>query len=812
MAAVLAYPATEMIGRFRVERELGRGAQGTVYLAEDPHLQRQVAVKTLRLDRFSGERTEAVRLMLDEARIVGKLQHPNIVALFDAGETDGLPYLVFEYVDGEPLSEIIATVGKIAPADAAGLALAMLRGIAYAHERRIVHRDIKPGNIMVTSGWVPRIMDFGIASRTDLGTSSGKGLFGTPRYMAPEYLKGADYTEACDVFAAGMVLYEMVTGSTTVKGHDPHAIMYAMVHQSFERPSQRNAAVDERLERIIMRALEKDPQQRFPNAAAMIDALAEYARPKSSVQNGDSGDAQGGAGSALDYVLRRMRFKSDFPALSTTIAQVNGVVSSENEPTSALADSVLKDVALTNKILRMVNTVAYSSYGGSVSTISRAVSILGFQKVRGAALSLMLFEHLQNKSQAADMKDLVTSSYFSGMLSRELAGKLDLRNPEEGFICAMFHRLGKLLATFYLHEEASDVARLARSENIEEDDAAVEVLGISYTDLGVGVAKKWNLPDQIVGTIMPITDSKAPAARGDTSKLRAVADLSNRLCDVVKMPEGVERDSAVRKLSAKYEDVFNLDVDALNGLVAKSARAFIDEAKALDLQVGNGVLVRKLKAINGEVDAVNAGSPGTASGAVMAETVLNTEVPAAVSASAPLESDARSAMLTAGISDITNTLAGEYVLNDALRIILETMYRGMGFKRVMLCTLDQATKSLKARFGFGVDTDVIVKRGFCIPLDSAKDVFAVALSKAADLCIEDRESAKVKSYVPDWYRKAVVATGFILFPVIINKKPLALIYADTDDARTLRFEKNELNLLKTLRNQAILAIRQKSPG
>jgi serine/threonine protein kinase len=809
MAAVLANPAAETIGRFRIERELGRGAQGTVYLAEDPHLQRQVAVKTLRLDRYSGQRADLVRLMLDEARIVGKLQHPNIVTLFDAGEADGLPYLVFEYVDGEPLSQVIASAGKIAPADAAGLALAMLRGIAYAHERRIVHRDIKPANIMVTSGWVPRIMDFGIASRTDLGTTSGKGLFGTPRYMAPEYLKGAEYTEACDVFAAGMVLYEMVTGSSAVKGSDPHALMYAMVHQAFERPSQRNPAVDERLERIVMRALEKDPAQRFPNAAAMIDALAEYARPKTAAQEGDVADAQG---SALDYVLRRMRFKSDFPALSTTIAQVNSVVSSENEPTSALADSVLKDVALTNKILRMVNTVMYSSYGGSVSTISRAVSILGFQKVRGAALSLMLFEHLQNKTQAADMKDLVTSSYFSGMLSRDLAGSLDLRNPEEGFICAMFHRLGKLLATFYLHEEASDVARLARAEGIDEDDAALEVLGISYTDLGIGIAKKWNLPEQIIGTIAPLRESSVPAARSDAHKLRAVADMSNRLCDVVKLPEGSERDAALRKLSAKYENVFRLDASALSGLVEKSARAFIEEARTLDLQVGNGALMQKLKAMGAGAEPPGSAAAKPDTGAPLAETMLNTVLPAAVTSGKAIDPDGRSSMLTAGISDITNTLAGDYVLNDALRIILETMYRGMGFKRVMLCTLDQASRSLKARFGFGEDTERIVKKGFHIPLDPAKDVFSVALSKAADLCIEDRDSAKVKSHVPEWYRTAVQATGFILFPVIINKKPLALIYADSDDARTLRFEKNELSLLKTLRNQAILAIRQKSPG
>ena len=831
--------AVRMIGRFRVQRELGRGAQGTVYLAEDTHLQRCVAVKTLRLDRYAAQKNEMMRLMLDEARITGKLQHPNIVTLFDAGEADGLPYLVFEYVDGDPLSQVIAAQGMIPPADAAGLALAMLRGLAYAHQQGVVHRDIKPANIMVMSGWTPRIMDFGIALRTGAGSSSGKGLTGTPRYMAPEYLTGKPYNEACDVFAAGMVLYEMLTGTPAVRGSDAHAILYAMVHQAFERPSQRQAAVDERLERIVMRALEKDPAQRFASAAEMAAALDEYRRPKTRAaaagEAGAVGDENGEAanpgGGALDYLLRRMRFKSDFPALSATIASVNQVVSSDREPVSALADSVLKDVALTNKILRMVNTVAYSPYGGAIGTISRAVSILGFQKVRGAALSLMLFEHLQNKTQAADMKDLVTASYFAGMLSRELAAQMQVRNAEEGFICTMFHRLGKLLATFYLHEEASDIARLAGAENLDEDQAAVEVLGMSYTELGCGIAKKWNLPEQIVQSMVPARDAKVPAARTEQHKLAALAGMSNLLCDAVRQSDSSARDKAIIQIAQQYGQVLDLEPAALTSIVEKAARAFVEEARALDLQTGNGALMQKLRAMSGPgVPGVPGVVPGAVPGVALpaartgvaepADTLINapadtppvTPALRAAVAAQPAAAMARSAMLSAGIADITATLAGHYALNDALRIILETMYRSMGFTRVILCTLDQGTRSLKARFGFGDDAERIVRKGFYVPLDAARDVFSVALSKAADICIEDCNAGQVKNHVPAWYRAAVQAAGFILFPVVINKKPLALIYADSSDGRVLRFAPDELGLLKTLRNQAVLAIRQKSLG
>jgi hypothetical protein len=210
--------------------------------------------------------------------------------------------------------------------------------------------------------------------------------------------------------------------------------------------------------------------------------------------------------------------------------------------------------------------------------------------------------------------------------------------------------------------------------------------------------------------------------------------------------------------------------------------------------------------------------PGAAPGlisaqdAALAETMLDTLAPDLSNAPAGLEPAARAHMLSAGIQDITNTLAGDYQLNDVLRIILETMYRAIGFTRVMLCTRDPQTNSLRGRLGFGEQADVIIKRGFHVPLEVSKDVFYGSISKLADICIEDRESERIRAYIPEWYRKSIAARGFVLFPVAVNKRPVALIYADHIESGRLRFADGELNLLKTLRNQAILAIRQKSIG
>ena len=815
MAAVLE---AVRIGRFDILGTLGRGAQGTVYLARDTRLNRRVAVKTLRLDRVAEDkRAHETEVMLGEARIVGQLSHPNIVALFDAGEEDGLPYLVFEYVEGETLAGAIRAAGTLAPAAAVRIASMLLAGIDYAHEAGVVHRDLKPANIMMTRDDVPRIMDFGIAShlsQAEAGKTGDEGLSGTPSYLAPEYLSGAPYTPRCDVFAAGMVLYEMLTGSPAVKGENNYQTMFAMVKEDYARPSTKNPAVDERLEAIVMRALEKDPQARYPSASAMIDALAAYANPQSApVATKGTAESNG----VLEFLMRRMRYKSDFPALSTTISTINKLVSTENGSTSALADSIIRDVSLTNKLLRMVNTAYFTQFGGAVSTVSRAVSILGVQKVRNVALSLTLFEHLQNRAQASDLKDQATSGYFSGFMARELVAKMDMPNAEEAFICAMFHRLGRLLAVFYLHEESGEVARLAEARGIPEDEAALEVIGLSYTDLGLGVARQWNLPERIIASMK--TAPPSGITGNEEAKLCAVAELSNRLATVVVAPNKRARANLMRAIETDYGRALDLDAAGFNALLGAGAQVFCDEAKSLGMAPGASNFMRSVHALRPGVGAKQADGASTApqdaamptalAHAGLAETVLNVGAPDLLGGAAASPA-ARARMLTAGIADITSTLAGEYQLNDVLRIILETMYRAIGFTRVMLCTRDPRTNSLRARLGFGDGVEALIKGGFHVPLEPAKDVFWGAISKEADICIDDRDADKVRAYVPAWYRGAVAARGLVLFPVTVNRKPVALIYADHDEAGRLRFAEGEMGLLKTLRNQAVLAVRQKS--
>jgi GAF domain-containing protein len=168
----------------------------------------------------------------------------------------------------------------------------------------------------------------------------------------------------------------------------------------------------------------------------------------------------------------------------------------------------------------------------------------------------------------------------------------------------------------------------------------------------------------------------------------------------------------------------------------------------------------------------------------------------------------RQAALTAGIQEITNTLVGDHTLNDVLRIILETMYRAIGFQRVLLFSLDPREQSLRCRFGFGTDADVITQNRISVPLHGNRDLFYAAVVMGADLCLDDLESDRIRPHVPKWYKSAIGARGILLLPIVNRKRTLGLIYADSDVPAVLHFSTEELSLLKTLRNQALLAMRQ----
>ena len=264
---------TERIGRYRLDREIGRGAMGIVYLGEDEALGRSVAIKTILASMDAEEQAGYLARFRQEAKALGGLNHPNIITVYEFGDEGGVAYLAMEYLAGRELRDMIAKK-QLDLATAVEIAAQVAEGLAFAHSHGIVHRDVKPGNVMVIAGNRAKIMDFGIARvrKSDVKTHTGL-LLGSPKYMAPEQVMGRPVDSRSDIFSLGVVLYEMLSGSPPFNAEEIPAIMYHVCNTKPPPPSTKNLGVTRALDLIVARAMEKEPEVRYQDASAMAADL-----------------------------------------------------------------------------------------------------------------------------------------------------------------------------------------------------------------------------------------------------------------------------------------------------------------------------------------------------------------------------------------------------------------------------------------------------------------------------------------------------------------------------------------------------------
>ena len=274
------------IGRYEVLAELGRGAMGVVYRARDPQIDRVVAIKTLRPDLgLPGDAfAELKKRFYQEATAAGRLSHPNIVAIHDVLDLDEVPYIVMECLEGRTLGDLIAAESRLEPSRAVRLFVQVCGALDYAHRRGVVHRDIKPGNIVVTAGDVAKVTDFGIARVTGSTVTQTGAVLGTPAYMAPEQLRGQVPDGRSDLFAVGVSLYEALAGANPFQAEELAAVLYRVVHEPAPPLVERNPRVPPRLAEAIGRAMAKAPGERHATAGELGAALAAALAPPAEGQ------------------------------------------------------------------------------------------------------------------------------------------------------------------------------------------------------------------------------------------------------------------------------------------------------------------------------------------------------------------------------------------------------------------------------------------------------------------------------------------------------------------------------------------------
>lgn len=267
------------LGKYEITAELGSGAMGVVYKAEDPRLGRSVALKTMSANLASNP--DLVKRFYREARAAGQLRHPNIVTIYEIDEADGIPFIAMEYLEGEDLEKIISNRKPLTIFKKLDVMIQLCRGLHYAHQREIVHRDVKPGNIMVLHDGLVKIVDFGIARIGDTSLTNTGMVLGTVMYMSPEQIRAQTLDARSDVFAVGLILYELFTYQSAFQGPDVPSIIYKILNEPPEPLSKLLSRCPPELERIVSKALQKDREQRYQSAedlAFEMQRVADVAR------------------------------------------------------------------------------------------------------------------------------------------------------------------------------------------------------------------------------------------------------------------------------------------------------------------------------------------------------------------------------------------------------------------------------------------------------------------------------------------------------------------------------------------------------
>src|SRR5712691_3094717 len=290
----------QTLGRYVLERVLGKGAMGIVYEALDPKLHRKVAIKTILISQLDEETSKDFSMrFVREAHAVARLNHPNIVQVYDFGEEGDVAYLVMEFIRGNELKSTLTTGRPFDRKECVRIMCELLDALDFAHEAGVVHRDIKPANVMLDSQGRTKLTDFGVARVTDADRTNAERtqagtMVGTPAYMSPEQIQGQRIDRRTDIFSAGIILYQFLTGQKPFTGEGAWTVAKKIIQEDPPMPSTINVAVSLEFDRVVAKALAKNPDQRFATAREFSQALKRAAEGKAAkLRSGSPADDSG---------------------------------------------------------------------------------------------------------------------------------------------------------------------------------------------------------------------------------------------------------------------------------------------------------------------------------------------------------------------------------------------------------------------------------------------------------------------------------------------------------------------------------------
>ncbi|MEO5771208.1 MAG: HDOD domain-containing protein, partial [Burkholderiaceae bacterium] len=427
------------------------------------------------------------------------------------------------------------------------------------------------------------------------------------------------------------------------------------------------------------------------------------------------------------------------------------------------------------------------------------------------ALSLVLLDHMPDKAHATQLKEEFLRALMVGTLASELSPVS--REAEEIFLSAMFQNLGRLMVEFYFPDEARQI----RASN--EANAAQRVLGIGFEALGLGVAKVWGLPDTLQRAMTCPQGELPGKAVGGVERQRWIGRMAAEATDLLLQGEDGHSGGKLESMAQRYGRALGVDGKQLREAAEQSRQRLAQLAQAMQIGLGQEARARRLLACTSsslaDADSLAQHSLKAHAGTTAAVTAPGTTPASAVAAAQPQAPAVNVAeLLASGVQDITNHMVADgFKLNEVLRMILETMYRALGFRRIVFCLRDARTDSLTGRFGLGegaTEVAATMRVALKAPAGKGPDLFTAVCLKGVDTLITDATTASIAARLPSWFAQHVGAPSFLLLPLMLKGAPLGLIYADQSVRGGITLGEKELALLRTLRNQGVMAFKQAS--
>lgn len=504
--------------------------------------------------------------------------------------------------------------------------------------------------------------------------------------------------------------------------------------------------------------------------------------------------------SKRDAFLQIVEKESDLPAMASAVARVAQLASSDDQGVQDLTYFVLSDVGLTQKILRLANTVQYRTVsGGTITTISRAIFLLGFDAVKTSALAMMLVERLSNVKHCHAVRAELAKAMYASVIGRELARSSRRPGAEEAAIASLFANIGHVMVAAYDYLHYAEIAALVKSENITEEKAAQRILGCGYDAIAQSILRIWNIPDAIVQAIEPLPVGSLKPAKKSSEWIQQIASFSLEATSLVASSDEAKIAQESSLLLSRFGTALNVDHERLNGLI---------DSVAVEISILSKIMDVHETADEAPIAEVPKDQPAIPVEFLMSP--LHADAGKQQSRHASGKPVQARDMLMEGVQQLLQmTATGNGKLNDVMLLILETLFNSMGFRFAAICLKDAKTEEYRARLTLG-EQHAKRKAGFVFATAADNDLFKLAMDSNSDLMISDATDPKIRALLPEWHRSILPdAKSFMILPIVVNHKALGCFYGDRTLPAPEGVPSDETALIKIIKSQMLTALSHK---